>query len=143
MYSSLTLPKYDVFFPIPTPKAEWASRKLIFTDYCGFHNCEICSDEEHHHARGRIETVLDWEGQEIKGWRLEPNVSWKGQELTVIGLGHHLIRCGQIVYMAPALLLHYIQCHQYKPPDEFVNAVIDGRFLTQEDLVFRPTVQFV
>jgi hypothetical protein len=44
--------------------------------------------------------------------------------------------------MAPALLLHYILGHQYRPPDEFVTAVIEGRFLVPEDLVFRPTMPF-
>ena len=83
---------------------------------------------------------LEWEGRELKVWRHEPNVAWKRQELTVCGLGHHLIRRGQIVYMAPALLLHYILGHQYRPPDELVTAVIEGRFLTPNDLVFRPSM---
>lgn len=31
--------------------------------------------------------------------------------------------------MAPALLLHDILHHRYKPPDQFVKAVIEGRIL--------------
>ena len=37
--------------------------------------------------------------------------------------------------MAPALLLHYILGHQYRPPDEFLEAVTQGRFLSENDLL--------
>ncbi len=37
--------------------------------------------------------------------------------------------------MAPALVLHYILDHHYRPPDEFAEAVIIGSFLTSEDLL--------
>jgi len=29
-----------------------------------------------------------------------------------------------VVYVAPAMILHYIEAHQYKPPDEFIAAVL-------------------
>lgn len=29
-----------------------------------------------------------------------------------------------MVYVAPELILHYIEAHLYKPPDEFINAVL-------------------
>jgi hypothetical protein len=38
--------------------------------------------------------------------------------------------------MAPALILHYILDHHYRPPDEFIEAVIVGSFLTSAELVF-------
>lgn len=31
------------------------------------------------------------------------------------------------IYSAPALLLHYIAEHQYKPPEEFISAVLYQR----------------
>jgi hypothetical protein len=30
-----------------------------------------------------------------------------------------------VVYVAPAMVLHYIEAHQYKPPDEFIAAVLE------------------
>ena len=30
-----------------------------------------------------------------------------------------------VVYVAPAMILHYIEAHQYKPPDEFITAVLE------------------
>jgi hypothetical protein len=36
------------------------------------------------------------------------------------------------VYVCPALILHYILDHSYRPPDEFVQAVTQGRFLTRD-----------
>ena len=40
--------------------------------------------------------------------------------------------------MTPALVLHYILDHRYRPPDEFVEAVIEGSLLTDDDLEFVP-----
>jgi hypothetical protein len=37
--------------------------------------------------------------------------------------------------MAPALLLHYILDHRYHPPDEFLEAVTNGQFMSEQDLV--------
>jgi hypothetical protein len=65
-------------------------------------------------------------------------VRWNGRKIGLYGHGHYLIRCEQTVYMAPALLLHYILHHRYKPPDQFVKAVIEGRILAADDLLFKP-----
>jgi hypothetical protein len=29
-----------------------------------------------------------------------------------------------VIYVAPELILHYIQEHRYRPPDEFISAVL-------------------
>jgi hypothetical protein len=34
------------------------------------------------------------------------------------------IPCGDRVFVAPALILHYIEVHGYRPPEEFVDAVL-------------------
>ncbi len=42
-------------------------------------------------------------------------------------LGHaeyHIPGVGGIVYAAPTLMVHYIGVHGYRPPDEFVEAVL-------------------
>jgi hypothetical protein len=66
-----------------------------------------------------------------------PEVTWKRRRLTLQGHGHYLVQLGKVVYMAPALLLHYILEHGYCPPEEFVEAVSTGRFLMEEDLVVK------
>jgi hypothetical protein len=52
------------------------------------------------------------------------------------GYGHFLIKTGKIVYISPALILHYILDHKYRPPDEFVAAVGQGEFLKPSDLIW-------
>jgi hypothetical protein len=34
------------------------------------------------------------------------------------------IPADSVVYVAPELILHYIEAHGYRPPDEFITAVI-------------------
>ncbi|OGO38169.1 MAG: hypothetical protein A2147_08050 [Chloroflexi bacterium RBG_16_57_8] len=63
-----------------------------------------------------------------------PKVGWKGKTVDVKGYGHYLVRHENSVYMAPALLLHYILDHHYRPPQVFIDAVIKGEFLTTDDL---------
>lgn len=58
-----------------------------------------------------------------------PQVKWKRRKFSVHGHGHYLVQLGQVVFMAPALLLHYILEHQYRPPEEFLEAVIKGSSL--------------
>ena len=100
-------------------------KEWIFSDGCmGWHDCELCSSN----------------GRRRPGCEDGPSVEWSGRKLQVVGHGHYLIRCEQRVYMAPALLLHYILEHRYRPPSEFVNAVVEGQFLTASDMIFKPIV---
>jgi hypothetical protein len=63
-----------------------------------------------------------------------PKVEWKGKKIDVKGYGHFLIRYEKAVYMAPALVLHYVLDHNYRPPQIFIDAVAEGKFLTTADL---------
>lgn len=83
--------------------------KIIPDGTRGWHTCTLCSVEM-------------------------PKVEWKGKEIDVTGYGHYLVRYEEAVYMAPALLLHYVLDHNYCPPQVFIDAVIDGKFLTTDDL---------
>ena len=65
---------------------------------------------------------------------LMPKVEWKGKQVDVKGYGHYLVCYENSVYMAPALLLHYILDHHYRPPQIFIDAVMNGKFLTTDDL---------
>jgi hypothetical protein len=90
-----------------------ALRGGIFSDgYRGIHSCTLCG-------------------------KALPEVRWRRRKVVLKGHGHYLVQSGQLVYMAPRLLLHYILDHEYRPPDEFVQAVAQGRFLTDDDLVIR------
>lgn len=68
-----------------------------------------------------------------------PKVGWKGKQVNGQGHGHYLVRYEKAVYMAPALLLHYILDHHYCPPQVFCDAVINGEFLTTDDLEVEPS----
>jgi hypothetical protein len=90
-----------------------ALRGGIFMDGCrGYHGCFLCGE-------------------------FMPQVKWQRRRIGVQGHGHYLLQLGEVVYMAPALLLHYILDHGYRPPDEFVQAVTAGRFLKEEDMIVR------
>jgi hypothetical protein len=85
----------------------------IFSDgHRGYHTCTLCGN-------------------------LLPEIKWKRRRIALQGHGHYLVQLDHIVYMAPALLLHYILEHGYRPPDEFLDAVSKGCFLTEDDLVVR------
>ena len=91
----------------------------IFTDgTSGFHNCELCSRENEWYPNGQV----------------GPVIQLRGEHLRVRGHGHYLLRYANRVYISPALLLHYILDHEYKPPDEFILAAREGEFLVQTDL---------
>jgi hypothetical protein len=95
---------------------------LLFSDASlGWHGCELCT------------TQTQW----YPGGRIGPVIRWKGQELRLYGHGHHLVQHEGRVYLCPALILHYILDHGYRPPEEFIRAVIEGRFLTSDDLAVR------
>lgn len=90
-----------------------ALKNAVFSDgNRGIHGCTLC-------------------GQEF------PEIRWNRRKIPLRGHGHYLVQLRAVVYMAPALLLHYIVDHGYCPPKEFVEAVLNGRFLTEEDLVVR------
>ena len=63
----------------------------------GVHECEFCSPE-----------VV------IEGTRL------------VVGNGEIRVIGKSAIYAAPELIFHYVVNHHYKPPDEFINAVLTG-----------------
>lgn len=39
--------------------------------------------------------------------------------------GNVIIPTEKLVYIAPQMISHYIEVHSYRPPDEFIQAVID------------------
>lgn len=74
----------------------------------GFHVCELCNVSEE-----------QWfmEGQSRYG----DKAHWVG-----IGCGEIRIAGKAVIYAAPTLIYHYVVEHGYKPPDEFVEAVLNS-----------------
>jgi len=52
----------------------------------------------------------------------------RGQETLEVGFAEIRVfgRNGKI-YAAPNLIYHYVTAHSYRPPDEFIQAVLEGR----------------
>ena len=98
---------------------------LIISDGTkGWHDCQICWPPQ----------IL------VDGTMTHPKVRWRKRDFELYGHGHYLLQRENIVYMCPALTAHYIVHHYYQPPDEFVRAVMEGTFLTVQDLEFEERV---
>jgi hypothetical protein len=67
----------------------------------GWHNCSLC---------GR--TDLD-----------EPFVRPIQGQNKLLGADNMFVPSGDVMYVAPTLVLHYIDAHGYRPPEEFLRAV--------------------
>lgn len=77
----------------------------------GFHECEFCKNQQ-----GGV-----------------PLIEYKGENRKV---GYYEIRIfskNGTVYAAPSLIFHYIVAHKYKPPQEFVDAVIEAGNIYDEE----------
>lgn len=98
----------------------YKSETVVSDGTAGWHNCELCHEEK------------DW----YPGGQVGPIIKWRGRKQRVKGHGHFLIRTGEIVFLSPVLILHYILDHAYKPPEDFIEAVKQGEFLAPGDLIW-------
>ena len=95
--------------------------KAVFSDgTAGWHDCELCPGPEAWYSDGKVGPVIRWRGRQVR----------------LYGHGHHLLRQGTTIYMAPALILHYILDHGYCPPEEFQEAATSGEFLRPDHLTW-------
>ncbi len=76
----------------------------------GSHTCEICPPSVPQHG-------------------YHHPFDWNGRRTTLYGHGHHIVLHDHSVFICPALILHYIVDHQYRPPAVFIDAVLRGTFL--------------
>jgi len=75
----------------------------------GFHACEFCNlsyEQWHKEQKNRYGDKAHW-------------ASIGDGEIRVLGKS--------AIYAAPALIYHYVIEHQYKPPDEFIEAILTGK----------------
>jgi hypothetical protein len=77
----------------------------------GIHVCEFCDF-------GAKPAPLDQAAVNAYFQRLKLADAVSSAEIRVVG------RDGR-VYAAPMLVCHYVEVHGYRPPDEFVNAVME------------------
>jgi hypothetical protein len=68
--------------------------------YRGYHNCEFCEPYRTENGHTYLIESCIGNGEYI--------VKWKGK-----------------TYAAPMLIIHYIEVHNYKPPQEFINGVMN------------------
>ena len=54
-----------------------------------------------------------------------PELYWRGMRIPRSCSSDIVVPDGTVVYMAPALILHYIRVHQYLPPARFLKAVLN------------------
>jgi len=92
--------------------------EYVVDHYCGFHGCEVCREE----GNATMATANLFEGS-IK------------------------IRYKDKIYCCPRGVEHYIESHDYKPPDEVLLAVLEGEYITPkimlEDLVKSCRIQII
>ncbi|MFB7876018.1 hypothetical protein ACFC06_12250 [Nocardia sp. NPDC056064] len=78
----------------------------------GYHGCEFCASE-----------LLAEAGEEMAGLQIHDELVG----LEALGNGEILVRgaAGEC-YIAPVMIVHYIELHNYLPPQEFIDAVLNG-----------------
>ncbi len=87
---------------------KFCSDEFIVLIARGFHICEFCD----------LSSEQWFEEQKDKDGK---KAHWAS-----IGDGEIRVRGKLAVYAAPALIHHYVAQHQYRPPDEFIEAVLTG-----------------
>jgi len=80
----------------------------------GFHLCELC-----------VQTGPFFiEVGDRRIYRIEPHVIDVGNECIQLGSAEVWVPSGNtVVYAAPNLIHHYITTHNYRPPQEFLDAI--------------------
>ena len=85
---------------------EFSQDKYVIHVARGFHVCEFCKVSDGEWFRLQQSRYGD------KAYRMS------------VGNGEIRILGKSVVYAAPTLIYHYVTEHQYRPPDEFIEAVL-------------------
>jgi hypothetical protein len=89
----------------------------------GFHKCDFCNPKKTSDTdaiKGNV-PFLDTDGKkgsfELELKFIDPGVAHGNGEILIPYLGK--------IYCAPDMVIHYIESHDYLPPSDFLNAVIN------------------
>ena len=82
-------------------------------DFMGSHQCSLCPTDEGVH--GRLQVSAD--GQSYVLQQLS-------KATAPCGNGELYIPTKELCYVAPVLILHYVEAHNYSPPQEFSAALL-------------------
>jgi|SRR5579864_169910 len=80
----------------------------------GFHACEFCQDDSWHAARN-------------------------DEQLAVGSAEIRVFSPDGTIYAAPTLIYHYMKVHHYRPPDEFIRALLEGPAASSQEYLERLT----
>jgi hypothetical protein len=104
-------------YPFPQGETSHEFQEKLFA-YCldefvvkiarGFHVCELCNISDDAWFEKRVSENPD-------------NAHW-----AAIGDGEIRVIGATAIYAAPTLIYHYVVDHQYRPPDEFIDAVLNS-----------------
>ena len=85
-------------------KKLWQYCRVPVVQTRGLHFCDLCDMPQ-----GNV-PVMDFDGQTLE---------FGSAEIRVVG-------ANGVIYAAPNLIFHYVRDHAYKPPQEFIDAVLTG-----------------
>jgi hypothetical protein len=75
----------------------------------GIHLCNFCDSEQ-------------WPPPSLKE---QPSMNLEGKDVLMGSCEIWIPGDGSIIYASPAMIIHYVDDHQYSPPREFFNAVMN------------------
>ena len=91
-------------------------------------------DDKHNFPRGAVQTEVQarlalfiqdpWEPCHFMGWHTCELCPTADGETRPRSIRNIFVPATGFLYVAPELILHYIERHQYLPPDEFCHAVL-------------------
>lgn len=81
--------------------------------YRGWHGCEFCEPNNKYVNKFNPESIRN------------PNFVESEERISHTGNGEYIVQWNGKTYSTPTLVIHYIEAHNYKPPQEFIDAVIN------------------
>jgi hypothetical protein len=119
---------------------------LAPNDYLLIFGPEVVSigwlDAEHPYSRGEVSPehvralerllVHGWQPVYVKGWEAcpfcgvgeeQPLFRDVDGERRMVGADNLFVPAGDVLYLAPSMILHYVEEHGYAPPEEFLRAL--------------------
>jgi hypothetical protein len=84
----------------------------------GVHYCDFCNEKD---------TIMEN--------LIKPQVKFNNETINLGGSEIFVIK-DKLVYIAPSLIFHYVLDHEYLPPDEFIDAVMQYEIIPDNQDVY-------